>query len=138
MRLTEFRAKTLSTAPEDFANFETLSMAMVDPDFNGDVFSLGSVHWGEALVKAELKRLEDAGVTGECEHLDIRIPAESLGKKAMVILVDRYGNEKRLEIARGEFTETHDDYRPTRLPAEKAAKKAAKKVATKATRGRKG
>lgn len=143
VRLTEFRAKTLSTAPEDFANFETLSMAMVDPDFNGDVFSLGSVHWGEALVKAESKRLEGAGVTviggvGACERLDIRIPAESLGKKAMVILVDRYGNEKRLEIAREEFIEARDDREPARRPAKKAATKAAKKATKKTTRGRRG
>ena len=134
VRLTRFQAKTLSTSPEDFANFETLSMAMVDPDFNGEVFSLGSVHWAESLVKAESKRLEDASVTGECERLDIRIPAESLGKKAMVILVDRYGNEKRLEIAREEFIETAENRGPARRPAKKAAKKVAKKTA----RGRKG
>lgn len=142
VRLTEFRAKTLSTAPEDFANFETLSMVMVDPDFNGDVFSLGSVHWAEALVKAESKRIEEAGGTGGCEWLDIRIPVASLGKKAMVILVDRYGNEKRLEIAREELVEAGDGRAPARQPAKKAtksaAKKAAKKVAKKATRGRRG
>lgn len=142
VRLTEFRAKTLSTAPEDFANFETFSMAMVDPDFNGEVFSLGSVHWAEALVKDESKRLEDAGLKGECERLDIRIPAESLGRKAMVILVDRYGNEKRLEIAREEFTEARDDRGPARRTATKAVKKAVKKVAKKVvkktTRGRRG
>lgn len=139
VRLTEFRAKTLSTAPEDFANFETLSMAMVDPDFNGEVFTLVGVHWAEALIKAEAKRLEDAGITGECERLDIRIPAESLGKKVMVILVDRYGNEKRLEIAREEFIVMPDGRGPARHPAKKAAKRAAKKaakpVAKKATRG---
>ena len=134
VRLTRFQAKTLSTSPEDFANFETLSMAMVDPDFNGEVFSLGSVHWAESMVKAESKRLEDAGVTGECERLDIRIPAESLGKKAMVILVDRYGNEKRLEIAREEFIEMDGD----RGLASHPAKKATRKVAKKATRSRKG
>lgn len=146
VRLTQFRAKTLSTAPEDFPNFETLSMAMVDPDFNGEVFSLGRVHWAEALVKAESKRLADANVTGECERLDIRIPAESLGNKAMVILVDRYGNEKRLEIAREEFIEARGAGGPTRRPAKKGAKKAvkkatnkvAKKVAKKTTRGRRG
>jgi DNA modification methylase len=131
VRLTQFRAKTLSTSPEDFANFETLSMAMVDPDFNGEVFSLGSVHWGEALVKAELKRLQDIGSEkangpGDCERLDIRIPFESLGRKAMIILVDRYGNEKRLEIARGEFAEAQDKRKPARKPAKKAARKAAR------------
>ncbi len=134
VRLTEFRAKTLSTAPEDFANFETLSMAMVDPDFNGEVFSLGSVHWAEALVKAESKRLEDSGVTGLCERLDIRIPAESLGNKVMVILVDRYGNEKQLEIAREEFVEARDDSSPSSHTARKAVKKVVKKVAKKTTR----
>ena len=146
VRLTEFRAKTLSTAPEDFANFETLSMAMVDPDFNGEVFSLGSVHWAEALVKAEAKRLDDAGVIGECERLDIRIPAESLGNMAMVILVDRYGNEKQLEIPRESFIDAGDDGAPTRRAARKVAKKAVKKatkkvakpVAKKTTRRRRG
>jgi hypothetical protein len=127
VRLTQFRAKTLSTSPEDFANFETLSMAMVDPDFNGEVFSLGTVHWGEALIKAELKRLEDGGADsakdpGDWERLDIRIPLESLGAKAMVILVDRYGNEKRLEVAREEFI-TVDNPNPARKAASKRSAK---------------
>lgn len=154
VRLTEFRAKTLSTAPEDFANFETLSMAMVDPDFNGDVFTLGSVHWADDLAKAEQKRLTDAGIAGACERLDIRIPVESLGAKAMVILVDRYGNEKRLEVAREKFVPTDGGGgippRPTkavakkaarkiaRAPAKKAVKKAAKKTAKNAARSSRG
>jgi len=138
VRLTEFRAKTLSTSPEDFANFETLSMAMVDPDFNGDVFSLGSVHKAEALLKAESKRLEDAGLPGESARLDIRIPADTLGKKAMVILVDRYGNEKRLEVPREAFIPSDGDGglppRPARSIAKKAARKVAKTPAEKAAK----
>ena len=129
VRVTEFRAKTLSTAPEDFANFETLSMAMVDPDFNGDVFTLGSVHWADDLVKAETKRLNDAGIAGACERLDIRIPAESLGKKVMVILVDRYGNEKRLEVAREAFIPSDDGGGMPPRSAKAVAKKAARKIA---------
>lgn len=138
VRLTEFRAKTLNSAPEDFANFETLSMAMVDPDFNGEVFSLGSVHWGEVLLNAESKRLSDAGLTGKRERLDIRIPVESLGKKVMVILVDRYGNEKRLEFARQEFTEPHGKRGSDHRPDRKATKKATKKVAKKTLPSRRG
>lgn len=138
VRLTEFRAKTLSTAPEDFANFETLSMAMVDPDFNGDVFTLGSVHWADDLIMAETKRLNDAGIAGACEQLDIRIPAESLGQKAMVILVDRYGNEKRLEVPREAFIPSDGDGglppRPARSIAKKAARKVAKTPAEKAAK----
>lgn len=128
VRLTQFRAKTLATSPEDFANFETLSMAMIDPDFNGEVFSLGEVHWGEDLAKAELKRLVDGGAKnlGECERLDIRIPFENLGARVMVILVDRYGNEKRLEIAREEFIEP-DDQRTAGKVAVKPTSRARRK-----------
>ena len=90
-------------------------------------------------MKAESKRLEEAGIEGECERLDIRIPTESLGKKVMVILVDRYGNEKRLEIAREEFIGGSDDRRAAHRPAKKAAKEVAKKTAKqtakKTTRG---
>ena len=141
VRLTEFRARTMTTAPEDYPNFSTLSMVMIDPDFDGDVFSLGQVQWGEALVAAELKRL-DVSVNGSheekaaaCERLDIRIPAASLGERVMVILVDRYGNEKRLEIARDEFAGGE----PRRGPAAKKTvvkKTAVKKAVAKKTGGR--
>ncbi len=52
LEIAEFRAQTLATDPEDFQNFETFSMAMVDLDYNGDVFRLSQVFWGEELIKA--------------------------------------------------------------------------------------
>ena len=141
VRLTEFRARTMTTAPEDYPNFSTLSMVMIDPDFDGDVFSLGQVQWGEALVTAELKRL-DVSVSGSheekaaaCERLDIRIPAASLRERVMVILVDRYGNEKRLEVARDEFA--GGERGRGRATTKTAVKKTAVKKATaKKTGGR--
>lgn len=146
VRLIEFRAKTMTTAPEDFPNFSTLSMVMIDPDFDGEVFSLGSVQWGEALVAAELKRL-DVDVNGSheekagaCEQLDIRIPASSLGERLMVILVDRYGNEKRLEISREEFAggdpRRGHAAKKTAVKKTAAKKAAAKKSAVKKAGGR--
>ncbi len=136
VRLSEFRAKTMTTAPEDYPNFSTLSMVMIDANFDGDVFSLGQVQWAETLIAAELKRL-DVSASGSheekaaaCEHLDIRIPSEGMGKRVMAILVDRYGNEKRLEVAREEFA---GGASARRAPAKKAA---AKKVAAKKTAGR--
>ena len=51
LEIREFRAQTLATDPEDFKNFETFSMAMVDLDYNGDVFRLGRVFWAEDLLK---------------------------------------------------------------------------------------
>jgi hypothetical protein len=42
LELTEFRAQTLATDPEDFENFETFSMAMVDLDYDGKAFQSSS------------------------------------------------------------------------------------------------
>jgi DNA modification methylase len=97
LTLTEFRAQTLATDPEDFRNFETFSMAMVDLDYDGDVFRLGKVFWGEELLK-------EAGGLETAERLALRIPEEQFtGKRMMVILCDRYGNEKALVLAKEDF-----------------------------------
>jgi len=90
LEIREFRSQTLATDPEDFANFETLSMIMVDLDYDGDVFRLDRVFWAEDLLK-------DAGGLETAKKLQMRIPEEEFtGKKMMVILCDKYGNEKTL------------------------------------------
>ncbi len=97
VELSEFRAKTLTTDPEDFANFETFSMAMVDLNYDGDVFRLDRVYWGEELLK-------EAGGLEKAKALEIRIPEQAFkGEKMMVILCDRYGNEKTLVFEQGGF-----------------------------------
>lgn len=104
VELTEFRAKTLATEPEDFANFETFSMAMVDLDYDGSdaederaVFRLSRVFWAEELLKA-------AGGVEKATQLALRIPEQDFtGKKMMVILCDRYGNEKKLVLSAADF-----------------------------------
>ncbi len=99
LEITEFRAQTLATDPEDFANFETFSMAMVDLGYDGDVFRLGKVFWAEDLLK-------EAGGLEKAERLTLRIPEEEFtGKRMMVILCDRYGNEKTLVVEKGDFAE---------------------------------
>lgn len=99
LEIREFRAQTLATEPEDFANFETFSMAMLDPDYDGDVFRLGRVFWAEDLIK-EAGGLEDA------KRLTLRVPEQEFtGKRMMVILCDRYGNEKALVYDRKAFVE---------------------------------
>jgi len=130
VRLTHFRAQTLATDSDDFPNFATLSMVMVDSNYSGDVFCLDHVLWAENLVGEELRRLNlDArGDFNErasrCQRLDIRIPTEGMGDKVMVILVDRYGNEKGLAIKKSEFvkpkTNTSD---ASRMPAAVVAKR---------------
>src|SRR5690606_15197069 len=66
LEISEFRAQTLATDPEDFQDFETFSMAMVDTDYNGDVFRLGQVFWGEDLITA-------AGGLEKAKCLELRV-----------------------------------------------------------------
>jgi hypothetical protein len=120
IHLTEFRSKTLATDPEDFANFETLSMGMVDTDYDGQIFKLTKVFWADQLLAAEMRRLKGAGKrkkqpkeeeqsptqieVAECQQLSLRIPeAEFTGKQMLLILCDRYGNEKKLALTKADF-----------------------------------
>ena len=122
IHLMEFRSKTLATDPEDFANFETFSMAMVDaPAAIGQTFKLSHVFWADTLIAAEHKRLK-AGKKGRkpaaeeeteegarldvthCEQLSLWFPPEEFkGNQMMVIFCDRYGNEKQLRFTKGDF-----------------------------------
>ena len=95
IEISEFRAQTLATDPEDFQNFETFSMAMVDMDYDGDVFRLSRVFWGEDVIKA-------AGGLEKAERLELRIAEQEFtGEQMMVILCDRYGNEKAFAAEEG-------------------------------------
>jgi len=97
LEIRAFRSQTLATDPDDFKNFETFSMAMVDLDYNGDVFRLGRVFWGEDLLK-------EAGELDKAERLQVRIAEQDFtGKRIMVILCDRYGNEKALAFEKKDF-----------------------------------
>jgi len=115
LEISEFRAQTLATDPEDFQNFETFSMAMVDMDYDGDVFRLGLVFWGEGALNA-------AGGLEKAERLALRIPeSEFAGEQMMVILCDRYGNEKALLLHKADFEGS--SRKVTRKSATKAVKK---------------
>jgi len=121
IHLMEFRSKTLATDPEDFANFETFSMAMVDTDYDGQTFKLSRVFWADTLIAEDIKRLKtgtkgrknkaqdetEEGVkldVAQCEQLSLRFPPEEFkGKQMMLIFCDRYGNEKQLRFTKGEF-----------------------------------
>lgn len=97
LQISEFRAQTLATDPEDFRNFETFSMAMLDLDYDGDTFQLSRVIWGEDVIDA-------AGGLEKAELLELRISEqEFIGKRAMIVLCDRYGNEKSLLLRKDDF-----------------------------------
>lgn len=104
LELTEFRSQTLATEPEDFANFETFSMAMVDLDYGAAdpadaaaVFRLDRVFWADDLLR-------EAGGMEAAHSLALRIPEQDFtGARLMVILCDRYGNEKQLVFRKEDF-----------------------------------
>lgn len=110
IRIKGFMSDTLASSPEDFVNFETLSMVLIDFNFNGKVFDLDAVYWAEELVNAELKRkgatstAKYAERVKDCDYLDVRIPEETATDNMMVIFVDKYGNEKKQILRRKDFS----------------------------------
>jgi len=124
VEISDFRSQTMATDPEDFANFETFSMAMLDLDYRGNeedgVFRLDRYLWAEELLVA-------AGGLGAASVVSIVVDEEDFtGSQMMVILCDRYGNEKKLLIAKTDFGGS-----PRKKVAKKVTKKAAKKAAVK-------
>jgi len=110
VRIKEFRSDTLASSPEDFENFETLSMVLIDFNFDGKVFDLDAVYWAEDLVNAELKRKDVTSTAKyaervkDCDYLDVRIPEEKATDDMMIIFVDKYGNEKKQILKRKDFS----------------------------------
>jgi DNA modification methylase len=124
VEIAEFRAQTLATDADDFRNFETLSMVMLDLNYDGDVFRVSEVHWGEDLLK-------EAGGLDSAARLTITIPEENfIGDRMMMILCDRYGNEKALAIEKSEFKSVKRDVKVA-LAKKASAKKSSAKKSTK-------
>ena len=110
IRIKTFKSDTLASSPEDFENFETLSMVLMDFNFNNQVFELDTVFWAEDLVINELKRKSISTTAGflekvkDCSFLDVVIPEEKATDNMMVIYVDKYGNEKKQILQRKDFS----------------------------------
>lgn len=93
IRLNEFYSDGLLYSPEDFKNFETLSLVMVDFNYKPESpFTLDQHFWGNDLVKGDAKTIE---IT-----LD---PEKWVKDKLAVILIDIYGNEKSLVFKKEDF-----------------------------------
>jgi hypothetical protein len=92
IRLSEFYSDGLLYSPEDFKNFEALSLVLIDLDYEADPFTMDMHLWGKDLVKDEATPVE------------ISIDAEKWKKaKLAVILIDEYGNEKKLVLDKKDF-----------------------------------
>jgi site-specific DNA-methyltransferase (adenine-specific)/adenine-specific DNA-methyltransferase len=107
IRIKTFKSEAVVRDSTKKANRETLSMVMLDYDFDteSDVFDLDAVFYAEAIQKADW---------------EVRFPLESVGKQLMAVFVDIYGNEAREVIPVSKF-----GVEKTKMSA-KAAKKAEK------------
>jgi len=78
--IEKFQSKIISRKPLEFANLETLSMVMLDYDFDGKVFDLDEVFYAENLKKNDY---------------EVRFAKDKVKRQIMVIYIDIFGNEKR-------------------------------------------
>lgn len=90
IRVKTFRSEAVVRDASAKGNRESLSMVMVDFDFDteSDVFDLDAVFYADAIEK---------------ENWTLRFPLKSIGKQMMVVFVDVYGNEARELISATRF-----------------------------------
>jgi len=80
IKIKEFKSNILSKKPLKFENRETLSMVMVDYNYNGEVFDFDSVFYAENIKK---------------QNWELRFDADKIDSQMMIIYIDIFGNEKR-------------------------------------------
>jgi site-specific DNA-methyltransferase (adenine-specific)/adenine-specific DNA-methyltransferase len=88
IKINRFESNIISKKPVHFENFETLSMVMVDYDYNGEVFNFDDVFYAEDLKK---------------QDYEIRFDSTKLDGQMMLIYIDIFGNEKREVKKLGDF-----------------------------------
>lgn len=111
IRIKTFKSEAVVRDSTKKANRETLSMVMLNYDFDtdSDVFDLDAVFYAEAIQKTDW---------------EVRFPLGSVGKQLMAVFVDIYGNEAREVIPASKFG--LGDRKAAAKPAKKARKKAKK------------
>jgi site-specific DNA-methyltransferase (adenine-specific)/adenine-specific DNA-methyltransferase len=80
IKINKFKSNILSKKPLKFENRETLSMVMVNYDYDGEVFDFDDVFYAEDLKKNEW---------------EVRFDADKIDGQIMIIYIDIFGNEKR-------------------------------------------
>lgn len=80
IKIETFESKIMSSKPIEFTNLETLSMIMLDYDFNGEVFDMDDAFYAHDLKK---------------QNYEVRFDEDKIKGKIMIIYLDIFGNEKR-------------------------------------------
>lgn len=80
IKIKRFESNVISKKPQHFENLETLSMVMVDYDYDGKVFDFDEVFYAEDLKK---------------QDYEVRFDSSKIDGQMMLIYIDIFGNEKR-------------------------------------------
>ncbi|HPY30194.1 MAG TPA: site-specific DNA-methyltransferase [Verrucomicrobiota bacterium] len=81
LRIKTFKSEAVvREPPRRKGNRETLSMLMLDFDYDGEVFVQDAVFFADGIEKA---------------GWEVRFPVESVGRQVMAVFIDIYGNEAR-------------------------------------------
>jgi len=80
IKIKKFTSQIISKKVPHFKNLETLSMIMVDYDYDGKVFDIDDVFYAENLQSTKY---------------EVRFDKNKIKKQMMVIYVDIFGNERR-------------------------------------------
>ena len=80
IKIKKFESNIISRKPLHYENMETLSMVMVDYNYDGKVFNFDDVFYAEDLKK---------------QDYEIRFDSNKLDGQMMLIYIDIFGNEKR-------------------------------------------
>jgi len=108
---------------ETKGDLDTLSMVMVDVNYDGDVFNMGEVVYGQQLSENDWTAW---------------LPIENLGKTLMVVFIDIYGNEAREVITTDSILKRHSaSAARVAVKAQKRPGASAKRVTVKATTSQK-
>lgn len=131
IKISTFKSDAVVREPfKKRGNLETLSMVMLDYDYDEDtkVFDLDVVYYADAL---------------EEDGWQVRFRKDQLGKKMMAVFLDIYGNEARVLIDATEFSKAKERTTAKKTTEKKtsgetaARKSPARKAATKKKTGRK-
>jgi len=80
IKIRKFKSNILSKRPLKFENRETLSMVMVDYNYNGEVFDFDDVFYAEDLKK---------------NKWEVCFDVDKIDGQIMIIYIDIFGNEKK-------------------------------------------
>jgi site-specific DNA-methyltransferase (adenine-specific)/adenine-specific DNA-methyltransferase len=80
IKIKTFKSEAMLKGASQIPNRESLSMIMVDFDYNGDTFNLQKVLYASEIEK---------------NNWEVHLPVESFKDKSMIICLDIYGNEYR-------------------------------------------